>query len=45
MGRLRLLLRELQHDAREVFACSGETIDRFLRDRRTEARQEFDLPA
>jgi hypothetical protein len=44
MGRLRLVLRELQHDARRVFASSGETVDRFLRDRQNEARQEFDVP-
>lgn len=44
-GMLCHLLRELQHDAQQVFASSGETVDRFLRDRRTEAQQPASAPA
>ncbi len=46
--RMRVLSRvltDLQDEARDVFAGSGETVDRFLRDRRDEARRDGDLPA
>jgi len=33
-------LRRLQSDASRVFAGSGETVDRFLADRRVEAARE-----
>jgi hypothetical protein len=41
---LRDLLAELQDEARDVFASSGETVDRFLCERRDEVRREFGLP-
>jgi hypothetical protein len=41
---LRDLLTELQDEARVVFASSGETVDRFLGERRDEARRESGLP-
>jgi AbrB family looped-hinge helix DNA binding protein len=46
--RMRVLaqvLTDLQNEARDVFAHSGETVDGFLRDRRAEARRDGDLPA
>jgi hypothetical protein len=44
-GALRCLLAELQDEARDVFAGSGETVDRFLGERQNEARREVGLPA
>ena len=42
---VRHVLAGLQNDARQVFAGSGETVDTFLRDRRTEAVREGDIAA
>jgi hypothetical protein len=45
-GENRLdVLRNLQDEARAVFGSSGETVDRFLCERRDEARRESGLPA
>jgi hypothetical protein len=44
MRVLRDLLAELQDEARDVFASSGETVDRFLCERRDEVQREFGLP-
>lgn len=45
-GESRLqVLRDLQDEARVVFGSSGETVDRFLCERRDEARRESGLPA
>jgi hypothetical protein len=43
MRVLRHVLDDLQDEARDVFAGSGETVDRFPRERRDEARREGDL--
>ena len=40
MRVLRDVLTDLQDQARDVFATSGETVDRFLRERRDEAQRE-----
>ena len=40
---LRDLLANLQAEARDVFASSGETVERFLRERRDEAQREAAL--
>lgn len=45
MRVLRNVLSDLQEEASGVFAGSGETVDRFLRERREEARRDGDLPA
>jgi hypothetical protein len=45
MRPVRQVLAELQAEAREVFAGSGETVDGFLRERRDEARREDGQPA
>lgn len=45
MRPLRHVLAELQGDARTVFAGSGESVDRFLTERRQEARREDDPSA
>ncbi len=45
ISRLRQVLNELQMDARDVFASSGESVDRFLRERRDEASQDLRIPA
>jgi AbrB family looped-hinge helix DNA binding protein len=45
MRVLRRVLAELQAEAREVFAGSGETVDGFLLERRDEARREGDESA
>jgi len=42
---LRDVLAHLQDEAREVFASSGETVERFLRERRDEAQREAALQA
>jgi hypothetical protein len=39
------VLRDLQDEAKAVFGSSGETVDRFLLERRNEARREFGRPA
>jgi hypothetical protein len=44
IGLLRHVLGELQAEARDVFASSGESVDRFLRERRDEAMREFGAP-
>jgi hypothetical protein len=45
-GENRLqVLRHLQDEARVVFASSGETVDRFLCERRDEARRGSGPPA
>jgi hypothetical protein len=41
---LRRVLGELQAEAKDVFACSGESVDRFLRERRDEAMREYAIP-
>lgn len=43
MRVLRDVLIELQTEARAVFDGSGETVERFLEERRQEARREGDL--
>jgi hypothetical protein len=43
-GLLRHVLSELQAEARDVFASSGESVDRFLRERRDEAMRECGIP-
>ena len=43
MRVLRNVLAGLQDEARDVFAGSGETVDRFIQERRDEARSEDDL--
>lgn len=45
MRVLRQVLAELQAEARDVFAGSGETVDGFLRERRDEAHREDDVSA
>jgi antitoxin component of MazEF toxin-antitoxin module len=45
MRVLRQVLAELQAEAQEVFAGSGETVEGFLRERRAEARREGDVSA
>ncbi len=45
IGLLRAVLSELQVEARDVFATSGESVDRFLRERRDEALREFGIRA
>ena len=45
MRVMRQVLEELQDEARDVFAGSGETVDRFLRERRDEALRDDDVPA
>jgi len=45
MRVLRNVLTDLQDEARDVFAGSGETVDRFLAERREEAAREGDLAA
>jgi AbrB family looped-hinge helix DNA binding protein len=45
MRVLRQVLTDLQDEARDVFAGSGESVDGFLRERRAEARRDGDLPA
>ena len=45
MRVMRQVLEELQDEARDVFAGSGETVDRFLRERRDEALRVDDVPA
>jgi antitoxin component of MazEF toxin-antitoxin module len=45
MRVLRHVLADLQADAQQVFAGSGETVDGFLLERRDEARREGDEPA
>lgn len=42
---LRQVLADLQEEARDVFASSGETVDGFLRERREEAGRDGDPPA
>lgn len=42
---LRQVLSELQAEARDVFAGSGETVDGFLKERRDEAHREDDVSA
>ncbi len=42
---LRHVLIELQDEARDVFASSGETVERFLRERCDEAQRGGGLPA
>jgi hypothetical protein len=44
IGLMRHVLGELQAEARDVFASSGESVDRFLRERRNEAVCEFSIP-
>jgi hypothetical protein len=41
---LRDVLADLQDEARVVFASSGETVERFLRERRDEAQREAAPP-
>jgi CRISPR/Cas system type I-B associated protein Csh2 (Cas7 group RAMP superfamily) len=41
---LRAVLTRLQDEARDVFASSGETVERFLRERRDEVAREAALP-
>lgn len=45
MRPLRHVLADLQGDARAVFAGSGDSVDRFLTERRQEARREDDPTA
>ena len=45
MRPLRRVLADLQGDAQAVFAGSGEDVDRFLAERRQEARREDDPAA
>jgi AbrB family looped-hinge helix DNA binding protein len=45
MRMLRQVLSDLQAEARDVFAGSGETVDGFLRERRVEAYRDGDPPA
>ncbi len=45
MRPLRHVLTDLQGEAQSVFAGSGESVDRFLADRRQEARREDDPAA
>ncbi|HET6609907.1 MAG TPA: AbrB/MazE/SpoVT family DNA-binding domain-containing protein [Rhodopila sp.] len=45
MRPLRRVLADLQGDAQAVFAGSGESVDRFLTERRQEARREDDPAA
>jgi len=45
MRVLRQVLIDLQDEARDVFAGSGETVDGFLRDRGDDARRDGDLPS
>jgi AbrB family looped-hinge helix DNA binding protein len=45
MRVLKHVLADLQDEARDVFAGSGESVDGFLRERRAEARRDGDLPA
>jgi AbrB family looped-hinge helix DNA binding protein len=45
MRVLKQVLTDLQDEARDVFAGSGETVDSFLRERRDEALRDGDLPA
>nr|WP_294519272.1 AbrB/MazE/SpoVT family DNA-binding domain-containing protein [uncultured Rhodopila sp.] len=45
MRVLKQVLTELQDEARDVFAGSGDSVDGFLRDRRAEALRDGDLPA
>jgi hypothetical protein len=45
MRPLRHVLTDLQGDARAVFAGTGESVDRFLTERRQEARQDDDPAA
>jgi hypothetical protein len=42
MRVLRQVLADLQVEARDVFAGSGETVDGFLQERRDAARREDD---
>jgi hypothetical protein len=42
---VRQVLANLQRNARAVFAGSGETVDDFLRERRTEAAKDGDIAA
>lgn len=46
-GELRIrtvqeAMRRLQQDARRIFGAGGDTVERFLADRRDEARREGD---
>jgi AbrB family looped-hinge helix DNA binding protein len=43
MRVLREVLAEIQAEAQEIFAGSGETVDGFLLERRDEARREDDV--
>jgi antitoxin component of MazEF toxin-antitoxin module len=43
MRVLRQVLAEIQAEAQEIFAGSGETVDRFLLERRDEAGREGDV--
>jgi AbrB family looped-hinge helix DNA binding protein len=45
MRVMRQVLDDLQDEAKEIFAGSGETVARFLRERQEEALREGDLPA
>ena len=45
MRVLKQVLTELQDEARDVFAGSGDSVDGFLRDRRADALRDGDLPA
>jgi hypothetical protein len=45
MRVMRRVLDDLQDEAKEIFAGSGETVARFLRERQEEALREGDLPA
>lgn len=45
MRALRNALADLQDEARDVFAGSNESVDRFLRERREDARRDGDLPS
>jgi AbrB family looped-hinge helix DNA binding protein len=45
MRVLRQVLAELQAEAQEIFAGSGETVDSFLLERRNDGRRDDDVPA
>ncbi len=45
MRVMRQVLAELQAEARDGFAGSGETVEHFLLERRDEARREDDVSA
>lgn len=45
MRVMRQVLTDLQDEARQVFAGSGQTVDGFLLERREDARRDGDLPS